>query len=201
MIPRIRTTARTAALGATVVLLVAACGGPADRSEGTSGRSGEESPASSAPPADKEQELVEWGKGDAEDGLRRAQRAIGYDDTPAEWVSDGVSFFPEGLKETFPTPGKRPYRLDITCAAPNTDEITLTLARGDDEQEWIVPCGEGQADQFNIPPGATPFTARVAPDGRRSENFAQIVWRLNTIAPDDVFECEDDIVGCDEDES
>ncbi|MEU7579918.1 hypothetical protein AB0B50_20215 [Streptomyces sp. NPDC041068] len=193
MIHRIRTTARAAALGATAMLLVAACGGPPDRPD--------ERSASSPPPADEGQQLVEWGKGDAEDALRRADRALGYDDTPAELVDSDVTSFPDGLKKTFPTPGKRPYRLDITCVAPNTDEITLTLGRGDDEQEWVVPCGERQADQFNIPSGTAPFTARVAPDERPSENLAEIVWRLNTIAPDDVFECEDDIVGCDEDES
>ncbi|WP_405653854.1 hypothetical protein [Streptomyces sp. RK9] len=199
MISRIRTTARTAALGATVVLLAAACGGPAERSGGSSDRSAEPS-ASSSPPADEGQ-LVEWGKGDAEDALRRADRALGYDDTPAELVDSDVTSFSDGLRKTFPTPGERPYRLDITCVAPNTDEITLTLGRGDDEQEWVVSCGDRQADQFNIPAGAAPFTARVAPDKRRSEALAEIVWRLNTIATDEVFDCEDDIVGCDEDAS
>ncbi|MFE6401356.1 hypothetical protein [Streptomyces alboflavus] len=199
MIPRIRTTARVAALGAVVVLLTAACGGQADRSEGPSERSAEP-PASSSPPADEGQ-LVEWGKGDAEDALRRADRALDYDDTPAELVDSDVTSLSDGLRKTFPTPGERPYRLDITCVAPNTDEITLTLGRGDDEQEWVVACGERQADQFNIPAGAAPFTAHVAPDKRRSENLAEIVWRLNTIATDEVFDCEDDIAGCDEDAS
>ncbi|GHC66123.1 hypothetical protein [Streptomyces flavofungini] len=177
--------------GATAVLLATACGAPAeDRSDA--------SPSTSAHHPDQRRQLVEWGKGDAEDGLRRAERALAYDDTPTDLVDTGVASFPDGLEKKFPTPGKRPYRLDITCAAPNTGDITLTLGRGDDEQEWTVPCNERQADQFNIPPGSTPFTARITPNKRQSENLAGIVWRLNTIAPDDVDECPDDISGCDE---
>ncbi|MEV5127366.1 hypothetical protein AB0K49_31925 [Streptomyces decoyicus] len=116
-----------------------------------------------------------------------------YDDDSAPTRADsGSAHIASGVHKTFKAPGKRWYRLDITCDTQGVDELTLTLTRGSAKQAYGIGCGEHEADQFNIPPGDT-FTVRV--DTVRS-GTGLVLWRLNTIAPDDVDGCDDDIDGC-----
>ncbi|MER7192792.1 hypothetical protein [Streptomyces flaveolus] len=93
------------------------------------------------------------------------------------------------MDRTFRAQGDRPYTFDIACqaAAPHT------VARGDAESEWEVECGDHEADRFNILAGA-PFTAEVTPAGRGTDGL--VLWRLDTVAPEDVQDCGDDITEC-----
>ncbi|MEI5136801.1 hypothetical protein RB199_37085 [Streptomyces libani] len=132
---------------------------------------------------------------ESDDAMQRAERALDAHDedgSDPQRSGSGSAHIASGVNKTFQAPGKRWYRLDITCDARGVEELTLTLTRGDAEQAYGIGCGDREADQFNIPPGA-PFTARV--DTVRS-GTGLVLWRLNTIAPDDVNGCDDDIDGC-----
>lgn len=135
------------------------------------------------------------GKGDAETAMQRATRALNAVEPESAAREDaGTASLSAGLDRTFAARGDRPYTFDIACqtaTAPHT--VVLTLARGDAESEWEVECGDREADQFNVPAGA-PFTATVAPAKPGTEGLA--VWRLNTVAPEHVADCADDITGC-----
>ncbi|WP_189956980.1 hypothetical protein [Streptomyces alanosinicus] len=163
----------------------------------TSGHGGKESPAvtkSPTPPTGSDTTDV-WGKGDYEQAMKRLARAV--HDPDAELVDEGYPDIMEGLRRTFRTPGKRPYRLDVSCDSPEAGELTLRLRRGKEAQDWTVPCNDHEADRFNIPATDTPFTATIdSPDSRTT---GLIHWRLNTIGKDQVEEeeCVDDIRGCD----
>ncbi|NUV58769.1 hypothetical protein [Streptomyces sp. CAI-85] len=127
--------------------------------------------------------------------MKRATRALNAVEPDSAAREDaGTAPLADGLDRTFTADGDRPYTFDIACqaaAAPHT--VVLTLARGDAESEWEVECGDREADQFNIPAGA-PFTATVAPAKPGVDGL--VLWRLNTVAPEDVEDCEDDVAGC-----
>ncbi len=130
-----------------------------------------------------------------DDAMQRAERALdAHDDdgSDPQRAESGSANIASGVNKTFQAPGKRWYRLDITCDTRGVEELTLTLTRGDAEQAYGIGCGDREADQFNIPPGA-PFTARV--DTVRS-GTGLVLWRLNTVSPGDVDGCDDDIDGC-----
>lgn len=134
------------------------------------------------------------GKEDQEDAMRRATRALNAAETEgASRVDSGMAQLADGLDKTFTATGDRPYTFDIACQAPTSRTLTLSLARGEAETEWELDCGDREADQFNIPAGP-PFTARIAGSGPDTDGL--VLWRLNTIAPDAVEDCEDDIEGC-----
>ncbi|MFF8591067.1 hypothetical protein ACF061_06430 [Streptomyces sp. NPDC015220] len=143
-------------------------------------------------------ESEEWpGKAEQEDAMERAERALDSTEPDgAARVDEGMETRPQGLERTFPAKGNRPYTLGVACQAPVTDRsVTLTLERGAEVSEYEVTCGDREADLFNVPAGA-PFTARISPD--RRDTHVMVLWRLDTIAPDDVHDCEDDITGCDD---
>ncbi|MET8450898.1 hypothetical protein [Streptomyces sp. NPDC005209] len=85
--------------------------------------------------------------------------------------------------------------LHLRCRLPGTRPPLgdADLARGDARSEWEVTCGDREADQFNIAAGG-PFTVRITHAGQDAEGL--VLWRLNTVAPQDVDGCEDDIKGC-----
>jgi hypothetical protein len=89
------------------------------------------------------------------------------DGSDPELVDSGTSYITSGIHKKFPAPGKRWYRLDITCNTQGVDELTLTLSRGSGEQAYAIGCGDSEADQFNLPPGDT-FTVHVDPVKRSS---------------------------------
>ncbi|GHE53204.1 hypothetical protein GCM10018785_23500 [Streptomyces longispororuber] len=129
--------------------------------------------------------------------MQRAQRALDAyadDGTDPEVVDTDTSYIASGVSKTYAARGTRPYRLDITCDTRGVAELTLTLSRGDDEQPYGIGCGDPEADQFTIPPGK-PF--RISVD-RVKNGTGLVAWRLNTIAPDDVEGCDDDITACED---
>lgn len=134
------------------------------------------------------------GKGDEEAAMKRATRALNaVEPEGASREDSGTATLAHGLDTSFMAKGDRPYTFDIACQAAAPHTVALTLARGDAESEWEVDCGDREADQFNIPAGA-PFAATVTPAKRDTDGL--ILWRLNTIAPEDVQDCEDDITEC-----
>ncbi|WP_432032719.1 hypothetical protein [Streptomyces antibioticus] len=135
------------------------------------------------------------GKGDAETAMQRATRALNSVEPESAAREDaGTASLSAGLDGTFTARGDRPYTFDIACqAAAEPHTVVLTLARGAAESEWEVECGDREADQFNIPAGA-PFTATVEPAKPVVDGL--VLWRLNTVAPEDVVDCADDITGC-----
>ncbi|MFD9907756.1 hypothetical protein [Streptomyces sp. NPDC059063] len=132
-----------------------------------------------------------------DDALQRAARALDAyadDGTEPALVESAADFVADGMdSRTFKGAGNRPYRLDITCDTDGIGEVTLTLGRGDVEQPYGIGCGDREGDQFNIPAGE-PFTVRVDPV---KDGTGLVLWRLNTITPDEVDGCDDDINGCD----
>ncbi|MFD9814180.1 hypothetical protein [Streptomyces sp. NPDC059080] len=129
-------------------------------------------------------------------GLQRAQRALDAydgDGTHPVLVETDNPYITTGMAKKFKATGSRPYRLDITCNTQGIGELTLTFSRGDQEQAYGIGCGDPEADQFNIPPGK-PFTANINPV---KDGTGLILWRLNTIATDEVDGCDDDIKDCD----
>ncbi|MGW7379194.1 hypothetical protein [Streptomyces sp. NPDC054794] len=134
------------------------------------------------------------GKEDQEDAMRRTTLALkAVQPDGASRVVEGMESLARGLKKTFTAQGDRPYTVDVACQAPAHRSVTLTLARGDAHSEWEVTCGDREADQFNIAVGG-PFTVRITHAGQDAEGL--VLWRLNTVAPQDVDGCEDDIKGC-----
>ncbi|MFF3333835.1 hypothetical protein ACFYWX_30525 [Streptomyces sp. NPDC002888] len=134
------------------------------------------------------------GKADEEDAMERATRALNaVEPEGASREDSGMAALAQGLDRTFKAKGDRPYTFDIACQAAAPHTLALTLTRGDAESEWDVECGDREADQFNIPAGA-PFTATIAPAKRDTDGL--VLWRLNTVAPEDVQDCEDDITEC-----
>ncbi|MFH9554528.1 hypothetical protein [Streptomyces sp. NPDC017435] len=134
------------------------------------------------------------GKEDVEEAMQRAARALNTVESKSAFREDsGTTTLAKGLSRTLTTQGRRPYTFDISCQASSAHTLTLTLMRGEAANEWDVECGDREADQFNIPAG-TPFTARITPAGGQAEGI--ISWRLNTIGPEDVQDCTDDIAGC-----
>ncbi len=126
--------------------------------------------------------------------MRRATRALNaVEPDGASRVDEGMERLEQGLTKTFAAKGGRPYTFDVACRTPTAPSIALTLQRGGSESEYEVECGDRAADQFNIPAGA-PFTVRITPAQRGTDGI--ILWRLNTIAPADVDDCNDDIQGC-----
>ncbi|MFH8572445.1 hypothetical protein [Streptomyces sp. NPDC017993] len=131
-----------------------------------------------------------------DDAMQRADRALDAyegDGSHPELIDSGTAYITGGTHKKFQAPGKRWYRLDITCNTRGVDELTLTLSRGSDEQAYAIGCGDAEADQFNIPPGDT-FIAHVDPV---KDGTGLFKWRLNTVAEDNVDGCDDDIDGCD----
>ncbi|MEU3278392.1 hypothetical protein [Streptomyces antibioticus] len=136
------------------------------------------------------------GKGEAETAMQRATRALNAVE-PDSAAREGAGTAPlaDGLDRTFTADGDRPYTFDIACQAATTapHTVVLTLVRGDAESEWELECGDREADQFNVPAGA-PFTATVAPAKPVVDGL--VLWRLTTVAPEDVVDCTDDITDC-----
>ncbi|ARX88468.1 hypothetical protein SMD44_07955 [Streptomyces alboflavus] len=180
------------AIAATAGLLV----GCADK-DGSRDERGEKKPAAQ-PPASRSSQDTSSGRTrnwEPDDALQRAERALdAYEDdgTHPELVDTDTSYIASGLTKTYNAPGDRPYRLDITCNTDDIEELTLTLTRGDEEQPYGIGCGDPEADQFNIPPGK-PFKISAEPV---KDSAGLFLWRLNTIASDDVEGCEDDIKAC-----
>ncbi|WP_158973148.1 hypothetical protein [Streptomyces griseus] len=174
----------TLVLALTVVALAAGC---AERKGEPKESDPEDTPSVSRPSS--------WeGKADQEDAIERATRALNaVESDGASREDDGVTALTKGLDRTFTAKGDRPYTFDIACQAPAPHTLTLTLARGEAEREWEVECGDRDADRFNVPAGA-PFTATITPTERDTDGL--VLWRLDTVAPEDVQDCEDDIAGC-----
>ncbi|WP_367318813.1 hypothetical protein [Streptomyces sp. HUAS ZL42] len=134
------------------------------------------------------------GKEDQEAAIKRATRALNAVEAEGGSREDsGTAALAQGLDKTITAKGDRPYTFDIACQTPAPHTLTLTLVRGEAQNEWEMECGDREADQFNIPAGA-PFTARIAPSNRDIDGL--VAWRLNTVAPEDVQDCVDDIAGC-----
>jgi hypothetical protein len=134
------------------------------------------------------------GKEDQEDAMRRATRALNaVESDGASRVDAGMENLAQGLDKTLEAKGGRPYTFGIACQAPTHRTVTLRLARGDADSEWEVTCGDREADRFDIPAGGR-FTARIAPAGEDTDGL--VLWRLDTVSPDDVDGCGDDIEGC-----
>ncbi|MGM9442006.1 hypothetical protein ACTAF0_17305 [Streptomyces murinus] len=185
----VRKRARAAAVAVLLAAIsVGGCGAHSDTgSDPAATEAGSGTPSADAAPAD-------WGKGDYEKAMKRLTRALR--DTDAEPVDSGFPDVMDGISRTFRTPGERPYRLDIDCAAPGTGELTLTLKRGDEEQDWAVTCNDQEADRFDIPATGKPFTASIAAPGGKTTGV--IHWRLVTVREDRAADdCGDDIKGCD----
>ncbi|MFD9882576.1 hypothetical protein ACFWZT_14070 [Streptomyces alboflavus] len=190
---RIRPTLRLClATAATAGLLV----GCADKDDSRD-KHGEKKPAAQ-PTTSRSSQDTSSGNAPAwepDDALQRAERALdAYDDdgTNPKLVDTDTSYIADRLAKTYEAPGDRPYRLDITCNTDGIEELTLTLTRGDEEQPYGIGCGDPEADQFNIPPGK-PFKISAEPV---KDGAGLFLWRLNTIAPEDVEGCEDDIKSC-----
>ncbi|MEW9519139.1 hypothetical protein [Streptomyces tubercidicus] len=171
-------------LGAAAAFLLSGCADQAKKETPEQGAQKTSAPDSGRP----------W---EPDDAMQRAERALdAYDDDGSEprRADSGSAHIASGVHKTFRAPGKRWYRLDITCDTRGVAELTLTLTRGDAEQIYGIGCGDREADQFNIPPGA-PFTARV---NAVRNGTGLVLWRLNTVSPGDVDGCDDDIDGCDD---
>ncbi|MGW6022497.1 hypothetical protein [Streptomyces sp. NPDC055099] len=175
---------------AVMAVLVSGC---ADEQGGSSPKgSADVSAQPSKPSASSGDAGRPW---EPDDALRRAERALksaADDGTEAELVDSGTAYLGSGLAKSFRTSGDKSYRFEITCDTDGAEELTLTLARGADEQAYGVGCGDREADHFNLPTGK-PFTAHV--ESERA-GTGLIAWRLTTIAPGDVEGCDDDIDGC-----
>ncbi|PBC81553.1 hypothetical protein SAMN05428945_3908 [Streptomyces sp. 2224.1] len=180
-------------LGAALAFLLSGCADGAEKESPGQATASAKAPATAEEPRTSAPDRGRpW---EPDDALQRAERALdAYDDDGSrpERAEAGSAHLASGVNKTFQAPGKRWYRLDITCDAAGVDELTLTLTRGSREQAYGIGCGDREADQFNIPPGA-PFTARV--ETVRSVP-GLVLWRLNTVAPGDVDGCADDIEGC-----
>ncbi|MEU7418143.1 hypothetical protein [Streptomyces antibioticus] len=181
-----RTLARSIAIALTLAFtaLAAGCTEEARRPKETPDGG---TPSVTQPPA--------WeGKGDQEAAMKRATRALNaVEPDSAAREDSGTATLADGLDRTFAARGDRPYTFDIACQAAAPHTVVLTLVRGDAESEWEVECGDREADQFNVPAGA-PFTAAVAPAKPVVDGL--VLWRLNTVALEDVEDCVDDITGC-----
>ncbi|CAM5457375.1 hypothetical protein [Streptomyces aurantiogriseus] len=105
----------------------------------------------------------------------------------------GTAALGEGLDRTLTTRGAKPYTFDVAYQTPAPHTLTLILVRGETASEWEVECGDREAEQFNLPAGGS-FSARIAPPNRDADGL--VLWRLSTVAPEDVQDCEDDITGC-----
>ncbi|OIJ98865.1 hypothetical protein [Streptomyces monashensis] len=183
---------RTTAATAVAVLLTAASVGGCGANSDTGPNSAAIEASSATSSADTAP--ADWGKGDYEKAMKHLTRTLR--DADAELVDSGFPNVMDGLSRTFRTPGDRPYRLDVDCAVPGTDELTLALKRGGEEQDWAVTCNDREADRFNVPAAGEPFTASIAaPD---SKTTGIIHWRLVTVREDQAAgDCGDDIKGCD----
>jgi len=134
------------------------------------------------------------GKEDQEEAMERAARALdSVEPESASREDSGTAALAQGMEKTFSTPGDRPYTFDIACQTPTPHTLTLALVRGEAKTEWEVECDGREGDRFNIPAGSA-FTAGIAPVSRDTDGL--VVWRLSTVAPEDVQDCEDDIAGC-----
>ncbi|MEU2283106.1 hypothetical protein ABZ614_14435 [Streptomyces sp. NPDC013178] len=179
-----RRTLAPALLLSLAALLTAAC--TEERQEPEDPGNRDSRSASPAPTWD--------GKEDQEEAMERATRALNAVEAGSASREDsGTAALGEGLDRTFTTPGVRPYTFGVACQTPTPRTLTLTLVRGEAESEWEVECGDREAEQFNLPAGG-PFTARIAPPDRDVDGL--VLWRLSTVAPEDVQDCEDDIAGC-----
>ncbi|MCB5906821.1 hypothetical protein [Streptomyces pinistramenti] len=180
-------------LCAAAVLAAGCSQGEARESEETDSVSAESSALSDQEGTASGGRVREWNPKRA---LQRANRALRYDDDDASHpvlVATEGPYIATGMAKKFKATGKRNYRLDTTCDTQGVGELTLTLSRGDVEQPYGITCGDHRADQFNIPPGE-PFTATIDPV---KDGTGLILWELNTVAPDKVRDCPDDIKGCD----
>ncbi|MFI7098801.1 hypothetical protein ACIBK8_05515 [Streptomyces sp. NPDC050161] len=185
---------RVVPLCAAAVLVAGCSQGEARESGETDAVSTESSTSSDQDETASGGSAPEWNPKRA---LQRAERALRYDDDdgshPVLVETEGPSVT-TGMAKKFTATGKRHYRLDITCNTQGIGELTLTLSRGGHEQPYGIACGDNQADQFNIPPGE-PFTAAIDPI---KDGTGLILWELNTVAPDKVRGCDDDIKSCDD---
>ncbi|GAA5615761.1 hypothetical protein Spla01_06978 [Streptomyces platensis] len=180
-------------LGAAMAFLLSGCAGEAEKA--TPGQVTASAKAPKTPEAPKTSAPDRGRPWEPDDAMQRAERALdAYDEdgSTVQRADSGSAFLADGVRRTFRAPGKRWYRLDLTCDTSGVQEVTLTLTRGSTEQAYGIGCGDPEADQFNIPPGA-PFTARV--DAVRT-GTGLVLWRLNTVAREDVDGCDDDIDGC-----
>ncbi|MEU3989150.1 hypothetical protein OG301_08250 [Streptomyces platensis] len=180
-------------LGAATALLLSGC---ADAAQPETADRRTSSAKPSKTPEEQKTSAPDSGKPwEPDDAMQRAERALDAydeDDSAVQRADSGSAHLADGVRRTFRAPGKRWYRLDLTCDTSGVREVTLTLTRGSAEQAYGIGCGDPEADQFNIPPG-TPFTARV--DAVRT-GTGLVLWRLNTVAREDVDGCDNDIEGC-----
>ncbi|MEU5582338.1 hypothetical protein ABZ791_32580 [Streptomyces huasconensis] len=193
----IRSSSRLGAVAALAAALLVGCAG---QGNGGSGGTPGEKRSTSAPSTSRPTADTPSGNGrswEPDDALQRAQRALDAyadDGTHPKLVDSDTSYIASGADKTYEAPGDRPYRLDLTCDTRGVDELTLTLSRGEDEQAYGIGCGDPEADQFNIPSG-TSFKISVDPV---KDGTGLVLWRLSTIAPDDVEGCDDDITACED---
>ncbi|MCF3128906.1 hypothetical protein [Streptomyces olivochromogenes] len=180
-------------LALTIIVTAMALTGACTEQKNQEGKAEPGNTASSSPATTTP--APSWdGKEDQEDAMRRATRALkAVQPDGASRVDEGMESLARGLKKTFTAQGDRAYTFDVACQAPAPRSVTLTLTRGDADSEWEVTCGDREADQFNIAAGG-PFTVRITHAVKDAEGL--VLWRLNTVAPDDVDGCEDDIKGC-----
>ncbi|MFE3182741.1 hypothetical protein ACFXKR_17995 [Streptomyces violascens] len=132
----------------------------------------------------------EW---EPDDALQRADRALDTDENTLIVVDRNAPHVASGMNKTFETVGSKPYRLDITCDSYEVSHLTLVLTRGQTKHTWDLTCGAREAQRFNIPTGPA-FTATVAP--AKPGTTGLIVWRLNTLAPQEVEGCPDAFSDC-----
>lgn len=180
-------------LGAAMTFLLSGCADEAENA--TPGQVTASATAPKTPQAPKTSAPDRGRPWEPDDAMQRAERALdAYDEdgSTAQRADSGSAFLADGVRRTFPATGKRWYRLDLTCDTSGVREATLTLTRGSAAQAYGIGCGDPEADQFHIPPGA-PFTARV--DAVRT-GTGLVLWRLNTVTREDVDGCDDDIDGC-----
>ncbi|MBN0044866.1 hypothetical protein JS756_12260 [Streptomyces actuosus] len=181
------------AVVASVTALAGACAEQRDI-EGTPpapGRNDPSGPTASPMPGS----TASWeGKEDQEEAMQRATRALNaVEPDGASRVDEGMENLTQGLAKTFEVKGTAPYTFGIACQAPTDRTVTLTLSRGTANSEWEVTCGDREADRFDIPAGGR-FTAGIAPTAQNADGL--VLWRLDTVAADDVDGCDDDIQGC-----
>ncbi|MFJ3883350.1 hypothetical protein ACIPW5_38620 [Streptomyces sp. NPDC090077] len=130
-----------------------------------------------------------------DDALQRVQRALDADDADTTEIAEASSYLASGIDRTLDTPGDKPYRFDIACDTDGIATVTLSVTRGADERRFDVRCGNRQTLRLNVPAGPA-FTVRIPRIDKEPIPSGVIVWNLNSLEPDDVHGCPDEIKGC-----
>ncbi|MEU3407642.1 hypothetical protein ABZ766_27360 [Streptomyces sp. NPDC006670] len=130
-----------------------------------------------------------------DDALQRAQRALDADDADTTQIAEASVYLASGIDRTLDTPGNKPYRFDIACDTDGVSTVNLSVTRGANERHFEVRCGNRQTLRLNLPAGPA-FTVRIPRIDKEPIPSGVIVWNLNSLEPNDVRGCPDDIKGC-----